>query len=337
MKYFFTFLFGLFVLVSFGQLIPDKFYYQGVLLDANGSPVASQTIGVQVTILQGSQSGTNVYQETHQVTTDANGRFSLFIGGGTSSGSLSDIDWSAGPYFCNVAIDPSGGTSYSDYGTFQLVSVPYAYLADKAINVINDSVADADADPTNELQNLSEVLSQGNNAGNTTITGLPTPTSNSDAATKYYVDDQVDKTFTLNRYYVDVTLSLSNGFDLSTDAANQDTIKFDHVNSDLNGLYNTTTGTYFVPTYGYYLVWVSLDITSSTTTSNPISVYIKANGGVKASFKFYVANTGSYFHTITFTVPLVLYASQYLFVTIYDDESTNPRHLRDATMRIIRF
>lgn len=337
MKYFFTFLFGLFVLVSFGQQIPDKFYYQGVLLDANGSPVTSQTIGVQITILQGSQSGTNVYQETHQVTTDANGRFSLFIGGGTSSGSLSDIDWSAGPYYCNVAIDPSGGTSYSDYGTFQLVSVPYAYLADKAINVINDSVADADADPTNELQNLSEVLSQGNNAGNTTITGLPTPTSNSDAATKYYVDDQTSKTFTNNRYYVDVMLSLSHGFDLTTNSSAADTIKFDYVMSDVDNIYDATNGIYNVPANGYYLVSVDLDVTSSTTTSNPISVYIRASGGVQASYKFYVANTGSSFHTITFSVPLHLYATQKLYVTIYDDEDTNPRHLRDARLRIIRF
>ncbi len=337
MKYFFTLLFSFLVLIALGQQIPDKFYYQGVLLDANGSPVASQTIGVRITILQGSQSGTNVYQETHQVTTDANGRFSLFIGGGTSSGSLSDIDWSAGPYFCNVAIDPSGGTSYSDYGTFQLVSVPYAYLADKAVNVINDSVADADADPTNELQNLSEVLSRGNNAGNTTITGLPTPTNNTDAATKYYVDDQTSKTFTVDRYYVDVILSLSHGFDITTNSSAQDTIKFDYVISDPNSVYDETKGIYYVPTYGYYLVSVSLDITSSTTTSNPVNVYVKANGGVKAAYKFYVANTGGSYHTITFSVPLLLHANQALIITIYDDETSNPRHLRDARLRVIRF
>jgi hypothetical protein len=37
-------------------------------------------------------------------------------------------------------------------------------------------------------QNLSDVLTQSNNASSTTITGLPCPTSDSDIATKDYVD-----------------------------------------------------------------------------------------------------------------------------------------------------
>ncbi|MEQ9593518.1 MAG: hypothetical protein RLN86_13005 [Cyclobacteriaceae bacterium] len=51
------------------------------------------------------------------------------------------------------------------------------------------SVNDADADAANELQNISEVLAQGNNAGGTKITNLGAPTISSDAATKLYVDN----------------------------------------------------------------------------------------------------------------------------------------------------
>jgi len=56
------------------------------------------------------------------------------------------------------------------------------------------SGGDADADPTNELQDLSKVLIKGNDAGGKTITGLAVPTSASDAATKKYVDDLATST-----------------------------------------------------------------------------------------------------------------------------------------------
>jgi hypothetical protein len=53
-----------------------------------------------------------------------------------------------------------------------------------------DDVDDDDADPTNEIQDLSDVLAQGNDAGGTTITNLPAPVADSDASTKAYVDSQ---------------------------------------------------------------------------------------------------------------------------------------------------
>jgi len=50
-----------------------------------------------------------------------------------------------------TAVDVTGGTSYTEMGTSQLMSVPYALHANMAENVINDQVDDADADPTNEM------------------------------------------------------------------------------------------------------------------------------------------------------------------------------------------
>ncbi len=52
------------------------------------------------------------------------------------------------------------------------------------------SALDLDKDPTNELQNLSQVLAKGNDAGTQKITNLGTPTVAGDAATKNYVDAQ---------------------------------------------------------------------------------------------------------------------------------------------------
>ncbi|RIV67550.1 hypothetical protein, partial [Flagellimonas aequoris] len=47
---------------------------------------------------------------------------------------------------------------------------------------------DADADPLNEIQNIEEVLTDGNDANGLVLTGLGAPTAASDAATKAYVD-----------------------------------------------------------------------------------------------------------------------------------------------------
>ncbi len=49
---------------------------------------------------------------------------------------------------------------------------------------------DLDIDPTNELQDLSQVLTNGNDAGGKKITNLGAPTLANDAATKSYVDSQ---------------------------------------------------------------------------------------------------------------------------------------------------
>jgi hypothetical protein len=142
-------------LSSFGQA-PEGFKYQAVVRDAGNTILNNQAVGLQMTIQQGSIGGTTVYQETFAPTTNTYGLVNLEIGSGTVvSGDFTTIDWSAGPYFIETAVDVTGGTSYAVMGTSQLMSVPYALHANTAENVTNDLVDDADADPNNEIQAVS--------------------------------------------------------------------------------------------------------------------------------------------------------------------------------------
>lgn len=113
----------------FGQA-PQSISYQAVIRNASDLLIANTGIGMQVSILQGSSTGTPVYVETHTPTTNTNGLVTIQIGDGTAvTGTFASIDWSAGPYFIKTETDPAGGTSYSITGTQQLLSVPFALYA----------------------------------------------------------------------------------------------------------------------------------------------------------------------------------------------------------------
>ncbi|MCW3086553.1 MAG: hypothetical protein JWP12_3919 [Bacteroidetes bacterium] len=115
--------------VSFAQA-PQKMSYQAVIRNAGNALVTSSPIGMQISILQGSPTGTAVYVETQMATTNTNGLVTIEIGNGTPvTGTFSSLDWSAGPYFIMTETDPTGGTTYTITGTTQLMSVPYALYA----------------------------------------------------------------------------------------------------------------------------------------------------------------------------------------------------------------
>ena len=134
--------------------VPQKVKYQAVVRDGSNTVLNNQAVGMQLTLRQGSVGGLAVYTETFSTTTNAFGLVNLDIGTGTTTDDFTIIDWSAGPFFVEIAVDITGGASYSVMGTSQLMSVPYALYSETAENVINDLVDDADADSTNELQNL---------------------------------------------------------------------------------------------------------------------------------------------------------------------------------------
>lgn len=125
----------MFAIGAFAQA-PEKMSYQAVIRNSGGELVKSSNVGMQISILTGSVTGTAVYVETQIPTTNANGLVTIEIGNGTPvTGTFAGIDWSTGTYFIKTEIDPTGGTDYSITGTSQLLSVPYALMSSFAKNV----------------------------------------------------------------------------------------------------------------------------------------------------------------------------------------------------------
>jgi len=114
---------------SFSQA-PQKMSYQAVIRNSSNALVISTPVGMQISVLQGSSTGTAVYVETQTPSTNANGLVSLEIGSGAIvTGTFAGINWATGPYFIKTETDLTGGTAYSIVGTNQLMSVPYALFS----------------------------------------------------------------------------------------------------------------------------------------------------------------------------------------------------------------
>lgn len=124
---------GLLLTASVFAQAPQKMSYQAVIRNSSNALVTSTTVGMRISVLQGSSTGTAVYVETQTPSTNANGLVSLEIGTGTvSTGTFATINWASGPYFIKTETDPTGGTSYAITGTNQLMSVPYALFSANA-------------------------------------------------------------------------------------------------------------------------------------------------------------------------------------------------------------
>ncbi len=146
-----TFRFQLLTFNSFAQA-PQKMSYQAVIRNSSNALIVSTAVGIKISILQGSSSGTPVFVETHTTSTNANGLASLEIGAGAPvAGTFAGINWAAGPYFIKTETDPTGGTNYTIAGTNQLISVPYAlYSANGTAGAVGPTGA-AGADGTNGI------------------------------------------------------------------------------------------------------------------------------------------------------------------------------------------
>ena len=196
--------------------------YQGVARNPDGSPQVNQAISLRVSILAEGLNGLSEYVETHAVTTNQFGLFTIVIGQGEHTGSLQDVDWQTGNKWLQIEMDMRGGSNFEMVGTQQIFSVPYAMYASQSgtgmtagdgIDVTGGVISNTKPDKPVSLlgagtvnvsgtypdyvitgiegqQTLSEVLMQDNDAGNMRIRNLAEPVSNQDVATKSYVDSR---------------------------------------------------------------------------------------------------------------------------------------------------
>lgn len=131
--------------------VPQKMSYQAIIRNNTDELVINKNVGIKISILQGSISGTAVYVEQQIATTNNNGLISIEIGGGTAvSGNFTNINWGNGSYFVKTEVDTKGGTDYTIIGTSQLLSAPYALHSKTA-----DSISYNPSNPINITNNLS--------------------------------------------------------------------------------------------------------------------------------------------------------------------------------------
>lgn len=129
---------------------PQIVCYQAVAANDQGAELIKSNIKVMMKILESSSSGTAIFTEEHQVTTDEFGLFTLDLGSKNPT-DFAKIQWGANKYYLQANVD--AGSGFKLIGTTQIVSVPYALNAGTA-DVAKTAADDADKDPKNELQAL---------------------------------------------------------------------------------------------------------------------------------------------------------------------------------------
>lgn len=140
MKKIFFLVFTLMFSSSLLAQAPQSISFQAVIRGANNELIVNIPVGLKISLLQGSESGSVVYAESHNPKANENGLVSIAIGNGTKiSGDFNLINWSKGPYFIKTETDPTGGANYSLVSVSQLLSVPYALSSGNGVERVSST------------------------------------------------------------------------------------------------------------------------------------------------------------------------------------------------------
>lgn len=116
--------------------------YQAVARDAFGKLLAKQPIALKISFTSNNGGVKSHYSEIHQVITDELGLFSLVIGEGKESvGTLTEIPWATEQIWLQVAVDAAGGREFALMGSSEMRTVPYAFHAATASQLVDESAA----------------------------------------------------------------------------------------------------------------------------------------------------------------------------------------------------
>jgi hypothetical protein len=121
----------------YAQSAPQGIPYQAVVRDNNGQPLVNSALTTRFTLHEQTPTGSITYQETHNTSSNNQGLIALTFGEGTPTiGTFSSINWAQSVKFLQVETDLGNG--YTEIGTQQLMSVPYALFSGNS-NQTNNS------------------------------------------------------------------------------------------------------------------------------------------------------------------------------------------------------
>lgn len=138
---------------------PYGLNYQAIARDNRGNPLIEKDIAIQIQILQ-MDKDVLLWEERHYTTTNEFGLFQLIIGEGLSTEdglvlNFESINWAKGPI--GIKVDVDFGEGFLDMGQVKLQSVPYAFLADSAMNA---PIPDMKLEQINDVSTIKPTKNQ---------------------------------------------------------------------------------------------------------------------------------------------------------------------------------
>lgn len=139
------------LLISIAGLIaqiPDAINFQAIARGANGQPMPMKDLMLRLTIIDGSATGTEIYQEIHNIKTNEQGSFSIQIGrpNQVTKGTFANIPWETGNKYMKIDYDKTASGNWTlSLGTIELVSVPYAFASRSVAFIDMTGAQDGDA------------------------------------------------------------------------------------------------------------------------------------------------------------------------------------------------
>jgi uncharacterized protein (TIGR02145 family) len=135
--------------------------------NADGTLMASSAVNLTFMIHDGTATGNVVFQESHALTSNAQGLVSCVVGNGVvSQGNFANINWGNGAKFLHVMM----GTT--DLGTQQMLSVPYALYSASSDYAANGFSNVSSTGDTLYMSNGSFIIVPGISAANYPSAGL---------------------------------------------------------------------------------------------------------------------------------------------------------------------
>lgn len=123
--------------------VPQGFNYMAIARDAIGNILPSANLEVRIAIMSSMEPRIVVWEEKHDVITNATGLFQLIIGDplaepvpGGSANSFAEIDWTKQPLYVRTSIYLTG--DWVVMGDARLFSVPYAMVAGLAYSGVGN-------------------------------------------------------------------------------------------------------------------------------------------------------------------------------------------------------